>query len=105
MPVPPNTSLPKTTAKAVERATIQSGMSTGMIIRDQQTRHQEALVDLVAAELGECELDVSAPTTYETTIRGSTLRNPNQSEPRERPHALREEVHVTRVIETEQKRR
>ena len=73
--------------------------------RDQQTRHQEALVDLVAAELGECELDAQTHDVRNDD-QGEHLE---ESEPERSPefglYALREEMQVTRVIETEQKRR
>ena len=79
MPVPPNTSLPKTTAKAVERATIQSGMSTGMIIGISRPDTKKPSLTSWPRNWANAN-SMPKPTTYETTIRGSTLRNPNQSE-------------------------
>jgi len=73
--------------------------------RDQQARHKETFIDLVAAGLCEGELDAQADDVRNDDD-GQHLEEP---EPERSPefglYALREEMQVTRVIEPEQERR
>ena len=73
--------------------------------RDQQTRHQKALVDLMAAHLRESEFDTEAHRIGDHDDR----QHLEEAEPERSPefgrHALREEVLVARIVESEQQRR
>jgi len=75
IPVPPNTSLPITTANTTDIASIQRGTSTGIIrgINIPETKYPS---------LTECPLEIAkanstpSPTAYETIKRGRNFQKP-----------------------------
>ena len=77
MPVPPKTSLPKTTAKAVPSAIIHSGVPTGITIGINRPETRKPSLTSWPRACAKAN-SMPRPTTYDTTIIGSTCRNPNQ---------------------------
>ena len=67
------------TEKAVASATIHSGMSTGMIIGISRPVTRKPSLTSWPRACAKAN-SMPRPTTYETTMMGSTLRNPNQRE-------------------------
>ncbi len=75
IPVPPNASFPIKTANAVATPSIQRGISTGTIrgISMPVTKNPS----LISCPRMYTKINSTpSPTPYETTISGSTLRNP-----------------------------
>ena len=80
MPVPPNTSLPMITAKAVDTATIHNGASTGIIIGMSMPDTRKPSLTSVAAYLREGELYAEA---YHVRYyyKGNTFQKPKPKHP------------------------